>query len=80
MPLTKKIDLLKPSTDIWNKINGKTPIWKEQVRLPQQTFAEFALENHRKKILSDFIRESYFLYNKSNIIEESFITEINTLT
>ena len=80
MPLTRKIDLLKPSTDIWNKINGKTLIWKEQVRLPQQAFAEFALENHRKKLLSDFIREGYFLYDKSNIIEEFFITEITTLT
>ena len=27
-------DLLKPSTDIWNN-NEKTPIWKEQLRLPQ---------------------------------------------
>ena len=65
-------------TDIWNN-NKKTPIWKEQLRLPQQTFVEFALANYRKKLLSDFIRESYFLYNKSNLIEESFITEMNNL-
>ena len=25
------------------------------------------------------MRESYFLYNKSNLIEESFITEMNNL-
>ena len=43
-------DLSKPSTDIWNN-NEKTPIWKEQLRLPQQTFVEFALENYRKNYL-----------------------------
>ena len=42
-------------------------------------FVEFALANYRKKLLSDFIRESYFLYDKSNLIEESFITEISKL-
>ena len=38
-------DLLKPSTDIWDN-NEKTPIWIEQLRLPQQTFVEFALANY----------------------------------
>ena len=43
-------NLSKPSTDIWNN-NEKTPIWKERLRLPQQTFVEFALENYRKNYL-----------------------------
>ena len=36
------------------------------------------MANYRKKLFSDFIEESYFLYDKSNLIKES-ITEINKL-
>ena len=71
-------DLLKPSTDIWNN-NKKTPFCKEQLRLCQQTFVEFSLANYRNNLRDDFIEESYFLYNKSNLIKESFITDINKL-
>ena len=71
-------NLLKPSNYLWNN-KEKTSIWKEQLGLPQQTFVEFALANYRKKLLSDFLRKSYILYNKSNVIEESFKTEINKL-
>ena len=49
------------------------------MRLPQQLFVEFTLANYRKKLLSDFTEETYFLYNKSNLIKESFITEVNKL-
>ena len=44
-------NLLKPSTVIW-KEQKRTwkPTWKEQLRLSQQTIAEFALETYRKKI------------------------------
>ena len=38
-------NLLKPSTEIWN-YNETKRIWKEQLRLPQQKFVEFALENY----------------------------------
>ena len=71
-------DLLKPSTDIWNN-NERTPIRKDQLRVPQQTFVEFALISYRKKILSAFTEESYFLYDKSSLLKESSITEINKL-
>ena len=64
--------------DIQNS-NEKTPIWKKQLRLPQQTFVDFAVANYRKKLLSDFIEESYFFYDKSNLIKESFIAETNKL-
>ena len=64
----KMNDPLKPSTDIWNKINEKSPICKEQLRLSQQTFVEFPLSNYRKKLNNDFIEESCFLHNKSNLI------------
>ena len=78
MPFDKINNLLKPSSDIWNN-NEKSPTWKEQLRLPQQTFVAFALANCRKKLFSNFIRESSFLYDKSNLIEEYFKTEINKL-
>ena len=76
--INKINDLLKPSTDIWNN-NKKITIWKDQLGLPQQMFVELALGNYLKKLLVDFITESHFLYNKSNLIEESFITEIDKL-
>ena len=65
-------DVLKSPTDNWNG-NEKR---KELIR--RQTFVEFPLANYRKKLFSDFIEESYFLYDKSNLIKES-ITEINKL-
>ena len=49
--------------------NKKTPIWIEQLELLQQTFVEFSLANYRKKVTADFIEESYFLYDKSNLIK-----------
>ena len=72
-------DLLKASTDIGNN-NKKSPIWKEQLRVHQQAVVEFALANYRKKLLTDFTEQSYFLYDKSNLIKESFITNLNNTT
>ena len=71
-------ELLKPPTDIWNNSEHK-PIWPESLKLPQQTFVAFALENYQQKLLKDFIEENYFLYNKSNLIKKLFITELNKL-
>ena len=56
-------DLLKPSTfiDIWNWDNNKKPpVWKEQLRHPQQKFVQFALANYWKKLLSDFYKRELF--------------------
>ena len=71
-------NLLKPSADIWNN-NEKAPIWKEQLRLPWQTFVESVLENYRKKLVNDFTEKSFFLFDKSNLIKELFIIEITKL-
>ena len=71
-------NLLKPSADIWNN-NEKAPIWKEQLRLPWQTFVESVLANYRKKLVNDFIEKSSFLFDKSNLIKELFIIEITKL-
>ena len=37
------------------------------------------MASYRKQLLGDFVRENFFLYDKSNLIEESFITETNEL-
>ena len=39
-----------------------------------------AIDNYTKKLTVSFVNESYFLYDKSNIIEQTFITEINNLS
>ena len=62
-------ELLKPFTHIWKNDEHKS-IWPESLKFPQQTFVVFALENYRKNLLNDFIDESYFLYNKNNLIKE----------
>ena len=71
-------NLLKQSADIWNN-NEKAPIWKEQLRLPWQTFVESVLANHRKKLVNDFIEEIFFSFDKNNLIKELFIIEITKL-
>ena len=38
-----------------------------------------AIENYINKITIGFINESYFFYDKSNVIEQTFVTEINKL-
>ena len=62
------------TTDIWNN-NQKASIWKEQLRHLQNLPWQIT----EKKLLSDFLKESYFSFDNSNLIKESFITEINKL-
>ena len=38
-----------------------------------------AIENYINKITVGFLNESYFFYDKSNVIEQTFVTEINKL-
>ena len=70
-------DLSKPSTDIWN--NNKKTYLEGTVKASSTNVCRICLGKLQKKLLSDFIRESYFLYDKSNLIQGSFITEINEL-
>ena len=37
------------------------------------------IENYIKKLTVSFVNESYFLYDKSNMIEQTFITKTNKL-
>ena len=52
---------------------------KDIFNIPQENLVKRAIENYIKKLTVSFVNESYFLYDKSNMIEETFITEINKL-
>ena len=50
---------------------------KNIFKLPQETLVKTAVDNYIKKLAISFANESCFLYDKSNMIEQTFITEIN---
>ena len=52
---------------------------KDVFKLPQEMIVKTAVNNYIKKLMVGFVNESYFLYNKKNMIEQTFATEINTL-
>ena len=52
---------------------------KSIFKLPLEMLARAAIDNYIKKLAVSFVNESYSLYDKSNIIEQTFITEINKL-
>lgn len=55
-------------------------ISKDIFKLPQELLVRTAIENYIKKTKGvSFVTESYFLYDRSNLIEPTFITEINKL-
>ena len=54
-------------------------ISKDIFKLPQELLVRTAIENYIKKLKISFVTESYFLYDRSNLIEPTFITEINKL-
>lgn len=54
-------------------------ISKDIFKLPQELLVRAAIENYIKKLKISFVTESYFLYDRSNLIEPTFITEINKL-
>ena len=44
-------------------------------KLPQETLVKIRINNYIKKLTVGFVNENYFLYDKSNVIEQTFITE-----
>ena len=52
---------------------------KSIFKLLQEMLARTAIDNYIKKLAVSFVNESYSLHDKSNIIEQTFITEINKL-
>ena len=52
---------------------------KDIFKIPQENLVKTAIENYIKNLTVSFVNESYFLCDKSNMIEQTFITEINKL-
>ena len=52
---------------------------KNIFELLQETLVKAATDNYIKKLTVSFVNESYFLYDKSKIIEQTFMTKINML-
>ena len=71
---------ITPSPELINSIGGFEEISiisKEIFKVPQEKLVKTAIDSYIKKLTVDFINGSYFLYNKSNFIKETFIPEIN---
>ena len=63
-------------------INETTPetinlFSKNIFKLSQETLVKTAIDNYIKNLTISFANQSYFLYDKSNMMEQTFITEIN---
>ena len=52
---------------------------KDIFKIPQENLVKAAIQNYIKKLTVSLVNESYFLYDRSNLIEPTFITEINKL-
>ena len=52
---------------------------KDTFKILQENLVKTVIENYIKKLTVSFVKESYFLYDKSNMVEQTFITEINKL-
>ena len=73
--------LLTANTDLLSDTIPKTinSFPKNIFKIPQETFVKTAIDNYIKKLTVSFVNKSYFLYNKSNMINQTLITEINKL-
>ena len=73
--------LLTPKDNLLNETTPETInlFSSNFFKLPIEALVKTAIENYIKKITIGFINKSYFLYNKSNVIEQTFVTEINKL-
>ena len=71
--------LLEPAEELINKFEGENEVLvtKNIFKLPQEALVKTAIGNYIKKLTVDFVNESYFLHDKSNLIKETFITELN---
>ena len=48
-------------------------------RLPREMLVKTAIYSYIKKLTVIFVNENFFLYDKSNLIKQTFVTEINKL-
>ena len=72
--LTRKDNLLKETTH--QTINLLS---KNIFKFPQEILVKTTIDKRIEKLTVSFVNESYFLYDKSNVIAQTFITEINKL-
>ena len=68
-------ELLTPSSELINKTEPKTKgfVSKDIFKLPQETLVKTAINNYNKDLTINF------LYDKSNFIKETSITEIKKI-
>ena len=52
---------------------------KDTFKLPEELLVKTAIHTYTKKLTASFVNESYFLYDRSNLTEPTFITEISKL-
>ena len=78
------LDLLKnqiePSQDLINKERNTeetSSVPTQNSFFPEQKASEDSIKNYKNAPISSFINESYFFYNKSDLIKETFITALN---
>ena len=68
-------ELLTPSSELINKTEPKTKGFasKDIFKLPQETLVKTAINNYNKNLTINF------LYDKSNFIKETSVTEISKI-
>ena len=74
-------NLISPKDNLLNKTNPEAVVStnKDIFKLPLELLIKTAIENYIKKLTVSFVSESYFLYDKSNVIEPTLITKMNKL-
>ena len=64
-------NLLTPKDNLINEMTPeKINLFSKNIfKISQETLVKTAIDNYIKKLTVSFVNESYFLYDKSNIIE-----------
>ena len=73
-------NLIEPSQDLINKkrnTEDTSSVQTQNSSFPEQKTIEDSIKNYKNAPISYFINESYFFYNKSDLIKETFITALN---
>ena len=73
-------NLIEPSQDLINKKRNTeetSSVPTQNSFFPEQKTIEDSIKNYKNAPISYFINESYFFYNKSDLIKETFITALN---
>ena len=71
--------LITPSFKLINEVSGteEGSVPSKESFNPQEKPIRVAIENYKNKLSVNYINESYFLYDKSDLIKETYITELN---